>query len=290
MKIFDLELASPCNASCSFCPQNWFGVKRDTPFIDAALLDNITREIGDMARDETVHAVFCGMGENLLRKPLLFRALENLERFSDGAVTTTLVTNGARLTPDLLENDAFRRLDGIQVSITGMDPDKYEEVYGLKHAPVVENITAMAKAMPGKVYIRSIEFDREEDRQEHARFVAYWSDRGVEVTSRPLHSRGGHLDDPRAYRGAYRQFKGCGIFNLITFISSDGKVLSCCHDVRSEHVVGDCRTTPLKEIIAEKQKLQAGDFKGYEICTKCTDFELSAAGLFEPPPSQEHAL
>jgi radical SAM protein with 4Fe4S-binding SPASM domain len=287
VKIFDLELSSPCNASCDFCPQNWFGVKRRRPFMDNVLIDKITLEIGEMARTENVHAVLCGMGENLLRKPLVLRALDNLERHSGGAITTALVTNGSKLTADLLEHESFRRLNAIQVSITGYDKETYERLYGLKHDLIVENIQAMARAMPGKVYIRSITMNEPGEAAARAAFVAFWREYGVEVTTRPLHSRGGHLPDPRAYRGQFREFKGCGIFNYISFVSSDGKVLSCCHDVLSENVVGDCREETLQEIIERKKQLQAGAFEGYSICSGCTDFELSSPGLFEPPVEKE---
>ena len=288
VKIFDLELSSPCNASCDFCPQNWYGVKRQRPFMDDALLDKITLEIGEMARTETVHAVLCGMGENLLRKSLVFRALDNLERHSRGAITTALVTNGSKLTADLLEHESFRRLSAIQVSITGYDRATYERLYGLKYDRVVENLKAMARAMPGKLHIRSIALDEPDDEAARTAFVEFWRDYGVEVTTRPLHSRGGHLTDPRAYRGQFREFKGCGIFNYIGFISSDGKVLSCCHDVLSENVVGDCRYETLSEIIERKKQLQTGAFKGYDICAGCTDFELSSPGLFEPRVEKEY--
>ncbi len=287
VKIFDLELSSPCNASCDFCPQNWYGVKREHPFMDEALLDKITTEIGEMAQRETVHAVLCGMGENLLRKPLVYRALDNLECSSGGKVTTALVTNGSKLTSDLLEHDGFRRLGAIQVSITGYDRASYERLYGLKYKLIVENVTAMARALPGKVFIRSIDQGEPGSGEARADFIRFWKDHGVEVTTRPLHSRGGHLTDPRAYPGRFRQFKGCAIYNYIVFVSSDGKVLSCCHDIQSENVAGDCRDTSLSEIINRKKQLQASAFEGYGICARCTDFELSSPGLFEPPVAEE---
>ena len=108
MKIFDLELSSPCNAKCGFCPQNWHGVKREHAFLDNELLDKITSEIGALARQEQAYAVLCGMGENLLNKPLVIRALDNLQRASGGQIMTLLVSNGSKLTPDLLEHESFR--------------------------------------------------------------------------------------------------------------------------------------------------------------------------------------
>src|SRR5437016_6097135 len=117
MKVFDLELVSPCNATCDFCPQNFHCVKRKKPFMDVELLDKITAEIGAMALDgDRVSVSLCGMGENLLRKPLVLRALDNLQRGSNDRIETLLVTNGSKLTEDLLEHEAFRKLSAIQVS------------------------------------------------------------------------------------------------------------------------------------------------------------------------------
>ena len=276
MKIFDLELSSPCNAKCGFCPQNWHGVKRERPFIDVDLLDKITAEIGAIAREEPAYAVLCGMGENLLNKPLVIRALDNLQRESGGHVLTLLVSNGSKLTADLLEHDSFRKLSAIQISVTGYDKTTYENLYGLKHDQVVDNITAMAQALPGKVYLRTIDLERLRTGTAKADFIQFWQDRGVEVTFRPLHSRGGHLKDPEAYPGRIRQFAGCEIYRAITFISSDGKVLSCCHDVLSDHVIGDCRESTLTAIMQRKEDVQASGFPGYAICANCTDFELSS--------------
>ena len=93
-----------------------------------------------------------------------------------------------------------------------------------------------------------------------------------------MHSRGGHIEDPEAYPGRIRQFAGCEIFDMMTFVSSDGEVLSCCHDVASAHVIGDCRASTLAEIIAKKQEMQTSHFPGFDICSKCTDFTLASSG------------
>ena len=280
MKIFDLELASPCNATCDFCPQKFQGVKRKRHSMDVDLLDKVTGEIGHMARSEPIHVALCGMGENLLRKPLVLRALGNLERISGGRIFTLLVTNGSLLTEDLREHEAFRRLDAIQVSFTGFGKEAYEAIYGLDHARVVENVVAMNRKHPGQVYLRTV--DLEELKPHRDAFVRFWEERGIRVTFRPMHSRGGHIADPEAYPGWTRPFAGCEIFDTITFVSSDGEVLSCCHDVESENVMGDCRVSTLAEIAARKRELQASRFPGFRICTRCTDFELAAPGRAVP--------
>ena len=84
--LFDLELVSPCNARCSFCPQRFRGVKRKQPLMDVDVLDKITGEICEMAQQATqehFQVSLCGMGENLLRKPLVIRALDNIEPQAD---------------------------------------------------------------------------------------------------------------------------------------------------------------------------------------------------------------
>lgn len=282
MKIFDLELASPCNAKCDFCPQKFHGVKRERPFMDEAIVDRITGEIGEMARSEPVHVVLCGMGENLLRKPLVIRALDRLQQ-SGGRVTTGLVTNGSWLTEDLLEHESFRQLDTIQVSFTGHGKEAYEELFRLDYDRVVENVVRMNEKLPGKVYVYAVDLLRL--RRSKDDFTEFWNDKGIRVMFGQLHSRGGHIDDAEAYPGKFRQFSGCEIFDLLTFISSDGLVLSCCHDVQSENVVGDCRVSTLAEILERKKELRRSEFPGYDICAKCTDFKFEA-----PPAAGEPVL
>ena len=275
LNIFDLELASSCNARCTFCPQHWHGVKRDSKFMDETVLDTITAQIVRIAQERTTQVVFCGMGENLLGKPLVLRALRNLQKKPGPPILATLVSNGALLTAELLEYAEFRSLNSIQVSISGYNKEQYEEIYGLRYERVVENVSRMAAAMPGKVNIRTVALQKLGHGRLQADFVELWNKRGVEVSFRPMHSRGGHVADPEAYPGSFRQFKGCEIFNAITFVSSDGNVLPCCHDVLSEHAIGDCHTSTLRKIAAEKRTLQQSAFRGYPICSKCTDFELS---------------
>ncbi len=270
MKIFDLELASPCNAKCDFCPQKFNGVKRGRPFMDERLLDKVTAEIGALSKEERVHVVLCGMGENLLRKALVIRALDGVQRSSGGEVDTTLVTNGSTLTPDLLEHEAFRRIDHIQVSFTGHDKETYEPLYRLKFDQVVENVVAMNKSLPGKVFIHSV--DLVQLRGHKSDFERFWNDRGLRVECAPLHSRGGHITDPEAYPGRFRPFDGCSIFDHIYFVSSDGFVLSCCHDVLSENVIGDLGVSTLAEVIEKKQQMRRDHVEGFRICGSCTDF------------------
>jgi radical SAM protein with 4Fe4S-binding SPASM domain len=277
MKIFDLELVSPCNASCDFCPQAFHGVKRKQPFMDEAIIDKVTAEIAAMALvEKRVQVSICGMGENLLRKPLVIRALDNLNRLSNDRVETLLVTNGSKLTEDLLEHEAFRKLNAIQVSFTGVGKEEYEKIFGLKFETVVENVERMREKFPGIIYIRTVDLQKYRGQKED--FVAFWKEKGLGVSFSSLHSRGGHITDPEAYPGRIRQFAGCEIFDIATFVSSDGEVLSCCHDVTSAHVVGNVRDSSLAEIIEKKRQMQAEHFPGFAICSKCTDFTLASSG------------
>jgi MoaA/NifB/PqqE/SkfB family radical SAM enzyme len=272
MFVFDVELASPCNAKCEFCPQRAHGVERGRPFMDEAVLDKMTDEMGKLAREEPVHVVLCGMGDNLVRKPLVIRCLDNLERVSHGAITTELVTNGSNLTLELLEHESFRKLKLIQVSFTGHDKETYEDIFRLKYERVLENVLAMNAAMPGRLEIATVDLVRL--RGHLTEFERFWSEKGIPVTYSKLHSRGGSIANPEAYPGRFRPFSRCEIFDFVCFISSDGFVLSCCHDVRSEHVVGDLRESTLMEIMERKRAMRREAFEGFRICQRCTDFTL----------------
>lgn len=271
---FDLELSAPCNARCNFCPQNWHGVRRRTPYLSDALVTKAAREIEEVfsaqrRQHERAQSMvgFCGMGEPLLRKDAIFRFLDAF----GGQAELILVTNGFYLTDDVIRDERFGRLDRVVVSTAGWK-EGYEAVYGIDFDRVQRNVLRAHERHGAKIGVSNLKAPEISD-EDHRAAQAFWAEHGIRAGIPSLHSRGGHYSHPAAYPGATRDFKTCGIFERMNFVSSDGEVLSCCHDVVSDHVVGDLASEHLLDIIERKRSVQRGS-DGFEICRKCTDFSL----------------
>lgn len=240
------------------------------------LIGEICRQINDIAADQRQHhgnlAVtrvgMCGMGEPLLRPESVRQVIRSI----GDDVQLVLVTNGAALTPELVDDPLLDRLDQITLSMAGYGAS-YERVYNLKFDDVWANLVAAAQRRPGRVAVSIVHspFVDDDDAQ---RLRADLDDLGVEYVVAALHSRGGHLAHPSAYPGPTRDFTTCRIFTDVTFVSSDGEVLSCCHDVQSVNVIGDLRLEALRSVMSRKYKLRQ-QISGFAICAGCTDFSIS---------------
>jgi len=275
---FDLEVSAPCNAKCSFCPQRWRGVRRRRPTLEPTLVDRLASEIAAVLRVQRrqhrrarAMVGFCGMGEPLLQKHSILRFLERFE----GGADLVLVTNGTYLTEDVTTHPLFDRLDRIVVSVTGWE-SSYEAIYRTDFARVRDNVVAAHGRHPGKVVISAVATP-EVPQADVERAASFWRARQIPMAQPPLHSRGGHYKDAAAYPGATRDFATCSIFADMNFISSDGELLACCHDVTSAHVIGDVAREPLLELIARKRRRQA-EARAFSVCTGCTDFTDFSGG------------
>ncbi len=272
MLVFDIELAAPCNAKCDFCPQSFKGVKRKKPYLDEKLLIKIMNEIKILSVDERDGVIvdFCGMGENLLRKDLLLKALEILFDNEHSSLDVRLTTNGYYLTEELVTNPLFQKLSQIEVSLAPtLDSKKYESIYKIDYNVVKNNVINLKKYFKNKLIIAAVKLPSLKNELEA--FKSFWKKYVDGFLFHNYHSRGGHIKNDEAYsRNYFREFKSCSIFYLITFISSDGDVLPCCHDVKSENIITNLNDDSISSVIQKKRFMQR-EYSGFNICKNCTD-------------------
>jgi radical SAM protein with 4Fe4S-binding SPASM domain len=104
--------------------------------------------------------------------------------------------------------------------------------------------------------------------------LAFWKSKGITVASvTHCHNRGGFLADGTLtgrHGGSSSHF--CGIIARHNFIAWDGRVLSCCHDLHAENVLGHVAQQSFLDIARLKTPLME---KGptYRICANCNDCE-----------------
>ncbi len=274
MHLFDIELVAPCNAQCYFCPQAWDGVKRDKPVQTKELILKIIRDLTDLSKDgKHIGVSFVGMGEPLLKKDLMLYFLENTPK--DVVNSFGLVTNGYRLTEEFVNNPLMERFKWVQVSMTGWD--SYESIYKLNPDKVRKNLIKSSKILGKRLRIAWVDDKRIPKHElDSARkwYKKYLKPYGVKFNTTRLHTRGGHYEYPGAFDDmGVRNFRNCGIFKNLNFISSCGHILSCCHDVESKNKIGNVYTESISSILKNKKEYQK-HHSGFEICKKCNDFSF----------------
>lgn len=267
---FDIELCSPCNAKCTFCPQSTHGVKRSQSVMTKEQILTLVSQLDELSQNAKIGIFFCGMGENLIRKDLLLlfiKSIKNLKKYS-----FTLVTNGHLLTEEFITNPLLENLK-IEISMSGWE--SYESIYKLPAEKVRNKIIETAKLIGSRLKIHWVRDPNLIEYSEEKKFKEWYYKNIKKYNSKchfgKLHTRGGAYEYPGWDKDGTRKFKECTIFSDLHFISSDGDMLSCCHDVESKNIIDNINKNNISNII-EKKKLMQKTCGGFDICEKCNDF------------------
>jgi sulfatase maturation enzyme AslB (radical SAM superfamily) len=257
----DLEVAGACNAECTFCPRDELkagrgvGIMREETF--RALLDTFAPYLQFVG--------FAGIGEPTLHKQLP----SFVAAFHARGIRTMVVTNGSMLTDALVEHLLEAGLGAVQVSLNGLDKASYEDhMVGLVLDETLPRVERMIERARGKIPIYISAVETEQNREQLAGFVDHWRARGVEATIVPCHSRGGTII-PLKLRREPDPAPRCGLFSSRVFVSWDGRVLACCHDVDGQTELGHV-TDGADAIIARKLSIMGGA-SWFPICATCDE-------------------
>ncbi len=235
-----------CNERCSKCT-HW--QVRDHPtMVDPDLVVAAVRAIPS-ARE------LCIVGG----EPLVFRrrVLRIIEGIADTPVRTTIVTNGVRCTPELIEALVGRRVH-LVFSIDTLDPDTWRWVRGTDSmATVLENFeTARSLLAPEQLSVQSVLSD---ETREHVAAVGEWCERmGVYQSVQPYVADG--------FGGSWQGLSGaegrqapeldvgpCLAAGRNLSIMPDGSVFTCFQQnliPHSQEPLGVLGKSPIQDILA----------------------------------------
>lgn len=260
----DLEVAGSCNAECVFCPREPLRTGRGVGIMRAETFDAVLARFAPYLG----FVGFAGIGEPTLHKQLP----DFVRAFSQRNIRTALVTNGSLLTDELIESLLSAGIGSIQVSFNGLDRVSYEEhMIGLDFARTLERVERLVARARERVpiYISAVETER--NREQLGGFVEHWRARGVAAEVVPCHSRGGTVIGLGARRPATEESAPrCGLFNARAFVSWDGRVLACCHDVDGKSELGRVTLDSAETIIARKLDVMRGR-DWFPICIGCDE-------------------
>jgi len=279
----DLEVAGSCNAECVFCPREELRHGRGVGVMSAATFERVVELFGPYLR----FVGFAGIGEPTLNKELpgFVHAL------TARGIRTALVTNGSRLTDALIEELLGAGVGSVQVSFNGNVRESYEaHMVGLDFEDTRRKVVRLLElARPARVpiYISAVETTR--NHEQLAGFVEHWRALGAQAGVVACHSRGGNIVElvpaRRVEAGASTAAARCGLFNTRCFVSWDGLVLSCCHDVDGSTVLGDVHRDDAATLVARKLDVMRGR-RWFPICAGCDEparlRQVTAADLRAP--------
>ena len=292
-----LQTINACQAACTMCPYDTYSKVFQRGRMEDALFDKVASEIAE--HPETHSFIPMLQNEPLLDKKL-FERLRRFRDLSGERIEMELVTNGALLTDEVVENIRDVRLDILDISLDALTKETYEKIrIGLDFDQVMAGVERVIRAdLPHtKILVRLV---RQRDNvHEIKAFARRWRSRGVGVFIYSAHDRAGSVDkfDERIRipasaqtvfhkleRKASRAFFGhCPIPFSVASILHNGDVLMCVHDWARKEIVGNINENTLAEVwngARMKEIRSLVSKRDYDTIPACRDCGLLKDGWF----------
>ena len=254
---FDVELSSNCNVHCLMCPRR--ELKRTSSLMEKGLMYRLADWFPSQAK-----VMLAGLGEPILH-PKIFEFLFALKK---RGIETGITTNGLLLSPEVVSKLIESHVDLIQISFHATSKEQYNKIVkGGSFNKLMNNLSYLSEKVIHCDQVKltaTVQKDNEND-IERIKHIA--DSFGFDLFLRNCHSRAGANYD---FSCSFKHPAACGIFSKVSFIDSDGNILACCQDLKSQIRLGHIDQSSFSEILNKKKKIIEGN-RGFSICRHCDD-------------------
>jgi sulfatase maturation enzyme AslB (radical SAM superfamily) len=262
-EIVQIESTNICNARCVFCPRD--EMKRRQGVMDAELYRKV---VDDCAALGIRHVRLHNYGEPFVDRQLADKVAYAKQR---GIAEVGVISNGSLIDEPVARGVIEAGLDAINISVDASGREVFERTrVGLKYDKVIANIERLIRIRGelGRTHPKLIlSFVRQDNSEEERAFIEHWRTLADKIHITDLHNWAGTLNrDSDVRYPCYRQW--------LTFtVLWDGRVSLCCADFDGRVVLGDMRTSTIREIWesdayrrVRREHLESG---GPAICRGC---------------------
>ncbi len=248
-KRVQIQTQTGCNGRCVFCPNDAF-IKSHLP--TGRMPIELFKQIVDQLVEINPHRIM----PYLQNEPLLDERLPELIMYIHSKmpnVTTLVVTNGTRLTPDIGEGLIKSGLKRLKVSLQSLEDEINKELMGYPATPVIENILNFAQLL--RKYRSSMDFRvstivNAKNEKEIERMRKFWGKHKIRLVLSALENRGGNIPDAikLSHTKEMRLRRGCIRPTREMCILFNGEVVLCCVDWMRTVILGDLKKQSVIEI------------------------------------------
>ncbi|MEW6712295.1 MAG: radical SAM/SPASM domain-containing protein [Candidatus Riflebacteria bacterium] len=258
----DIELTSVCHQNCAFCPRS--RLTRPAGFMEMGFLKKLLLQLSAINSRVT----FCGMGT-----PLLHPQVKEIFAFcrSIRGVNFGLTIQAPALGKHELEILEETRPGFIEISFPTIDPLLFSQIFpGQKFENSLNNVSQILEINPPLRGITVVAVKTAGEKISAEETVNFWAEKGLACRINECHSRGGNLPDSGLVTTIGGQKTSCGLFAAHSFITWQGRLLACCHDLSGSTEIADLNFLSLEEAGIKKHEiLQKG--MPFSICQNCDE-------------------
>jgi sulfatase maturation enzyme AslB (radical SAM superfamily) len=262
-EIVQIESTNICNARCVFCPRD--EMKRRQGVMDPEVYRKV---VDDCAALGIRHVRLHNYGEPFVDRQLVDKVAYAKQR---GIAEVGVISNGSLIDEQVAHGVIEAGLDAINISVDASGREVFERTrVGLKYDKVIANIERLVRIRGelGRTHPKLIlSFVRQDNSEDERAFIDHWRTIADKIHITDLHNWAGTLNKESDVRyPCYRQW--------LTFtVLWDGRVSLCCADFDGRVVLGDMRTSSIREVWegdayrrVRREHLENG---GPDICRAC---------------------
>jgi len=278
----DLELTNLCENRCAVCPRE--ALARPKGVMDPQTFVEIARVVGE----QKSLVALSGMGDPLLH-PHAFDFCRELR--GRGADVSVLVNAGSLARFADPEKMVLAGPNSLLVSFPSARKEAFRRLCpGVPFEEALAATRTLARLARGRVSVRVSGLRTRINTDEAGEFTRFWKAEGVRAGMADCHGRGGNLPASDLYvpRGCGLPSGRCGLFAFHSFLTWQGDVLACCHDLAGETRLGNLLEEGAEEIRNRKaETLKVG--RMFELCGHCDEPLRNCAVPEGPRPTNRKA-
>jgi MoaA/NifB/PqqE/SkfB family radical SAM enzyme len=262
-EIVQIESTNLCNAKCVFCPRD--EMHRTQGVMSFDLFRKIVDECAALG---IMHVRVHNYGE-----PFMDRRLTEKVRYAKqkGIREVGMISNGSLITENVAREMIEAGLDAINISVDASGREVFDATrLGLNYDKVIANIERLVRIRSelGRKRPKLIlSFVRQNNSVDEQAFIEHWRAVADKIHITDLHNWAGTLN--RESDVNYPCYRPWLTFTVLW----DGRVSLCCADFDGRTVLGDLKTSTIREIwnaepyvAARRAHLESG---GPDICRSC---------------------
>ncbi len=259
----DLELTNQCDTNCLMCPRSAIarpkGIMTEIAF----------KIISEKLVSEGSLVTFSGMGDPLSH-PSVFEWIYDVRK-KGGDVG--IVVNPASLNKKTSRKLTEAKPNSVTISFPSIQKDIFERL-----CPTVSYVDALKRTLElvdlsrDKVGLRMTGITTRINENEQEQFVNFWKKHGVRCNVTACHGRGGNLGESDIYKPQFigLESEKCGLFQFHTFVTWEGEVLACCHDLEGTTSIGNIVNDDISIITKRKREILKKPTP-FTVCKQCDE-------------------
>lgn len=259
----DMELTNRCSTDCLMCPRE--AITRPKGLMSECVFKAVVEKL----IGEGSLITFSGMGDPLSH-PNVFEWICDIRK---KGVDVGIVINPASLNKEISQKLVEFDPNSITLSFPSLRKSVLEKLCPkVSYDDAFKRTLELIDLVRGNVGLRVMGIITGINTEEQEGYVSFWKERGVGSGMTICHGRGGNLSVPGVYElQSFGLESGkCSLFQFHTFVTWEGEVLACCHDLIGATRIGSLANDDVS-VIAERKRNVLKDSMPFPVCGQCDE-------------------